>query len=223
MKWLMLAVCLVSCADETTPEWQLAYDRVVAVQVTPPHIVEGEIAQLRALVAHDDGSAEEVSPTGASAPFAPAGLFTAVHFNLDHWEIDGASPDQLAQARAELGLAADEPVPISVTLQFPGPLYAKKIVWLGDSRGNPGVPRLEASGVGVEDSLSLLGPQEIALVIEVADGDRVRTLTSCGELDNHDSPRATLRVTGRCEGALAVVVRDAFGGTAWRVWPLDVQ
>ena len=223
MKRLVLAVALASCADETTPEWQLAYDRVVAVQVTPPHIVTGEVAQLRALVAHDDGPAEEVSPTGASAPFAPAGLFTAVHFNLDHWEIDGAGPDQLAQARDELGLSDDEPVPISVTLQFPGPLYAEKTVWLGDSRGNPDMPRLVVAGAVVEDSLTVQGAQEIALVIEVADGDRVRTLTSCGELDEHDSARATLRVSGRCDGELAVVVRDAFGGTAWRVWPLHVQ
>lgn len=223
MKQRVLVLLLAACADETTPEWQLAYDRVVAVQVTPPHIVAGEVAELRALVAHEDGSAEEVSPTGASAPFAPAGLFTAVHFNLDHWEIDGAGPEQLAQARAELGLSDDEPVPISVTLQFPGPLYAEKIVWLGDSRSNPPVPRLEVAGVGIDDSLTLEGPQEIALVIEVTDGDRVRTLTSCGELDDHDSARATLRVSGTCDGELAVIVRDAFGGTAWRVWPLHVQ
>lgn len=223
MKRLLFAVALASCADDTTPEWQLAYERVVAVEISPPHIVAGEVAQLRALVAHDDGPVEEVAPTGASAPFAPAGLFTAVHFNLDHWEIDGASAEQLARARAELGLPDDAPVPISVTLQFPGPLFAEKIVWLGDSRGNPGVPRLEIAGVGVEDSLTVEGPREIALVIEVTDGDRVRTLTSCGELDDHGSARATLRVSGICDGELVVVVRDAFGGTAWRVWPLHVQ
>jgi hypothetical protein len=57
----------------------------------------------------------------------------------------------------------------------------------------------------------------------VNDSDRAHWLTSCGELEDHDSPRATLRVDGRCDGELAVVVRDAFGGTAWRVWPFHVQ
>ena len=223
MKRLAVALALAGCADDTTPEWQLAYDRVVAVQVTPPHIVFGEVAQLSALVAHDDGPTEVVSPTGASAAFAPGGLFTAVHFNFNHWEIDGAGPEQLDQARAELGLAAGEPVPLSVTLQFPGPLYAEKIVWLGDSRANPADPELEAGGVALDDTLSLDSPQETTLVIEAAEGDRVRTLTSCGELDDHDSARATLRVVGRCEGELAAVVRDAFGGVSWRVWPLRVQ
>lgn len=223
MKRLVLALAVAGCADDTTPAWQLDYDRVVAVQVTPPHIVFGEVAQLSALVAHAGGPVEEVSPTGASAAFAPGGLFTAVHFNLDHWEIDGAGPEQLAQARAELGLSDDELVPLAVTLQFPGPLYAEKIVWLGDSRANPPVPRVEVAGVGLDDTLSLDGPQEIVLVIEATEGDRVRTLTSCGELDDDGSARATLRVAERCEGELAVVVRDAFGGTSWRVWPIRVQ
>jgi len=216
---LVLALALTSCADDTTPEWLLAYDRVVAVQVSPPGILDGEVAQLSALVAHEDGPTEVVSPTGASAAFAPAGLFTAVHFKFDHWEIDGAGEEQLDQARAELGLPAGEAVPLSVTLQFPGPLYAEKVVWLGDSRANPPVPELVAGGVTQGDMLSLKGPQETTLAIEAADGDRVRTLTSCGDLDDHDRARATLHVDGRCEGELAVVVRDAFGGTSWRVWP----
>jgi hypothetical protein len=218
----MLAV-LAGCADETAQEWQLDHERIVAVTVTPPHIVFGEVAQLGALVAHADASAEAVSPTGASAAFAPAGLFTAVHFNIDHWEVDGAPPEQLAQARVELGLADDDPVPLSVTLQFPGPLYAEKIVWLGDSRPNPEVPRVLLDGTELAGPVMLERQAEAALVIEVNDGARVHWLTSCGALDEHDSPRATLRASGRCDGQLAVVVRDAFGGTAWRVWPLHVE
>jgi hypothetical protein len=223
VKRIALAVLLASCADDTTPEWQLDHERVVAVRVSPPHIVFGEIAQIGALVAHEGRATEEVSPVGASAPFAPAGLFTAVHFNLDHWELDGAPPEQLAQARAELGLADDDPVPVAVTLQFPGRLYAEKIVWLGDSRANPDVATVLVDGAELADDLRLAGEAQAALVIEVNDGDRVRWLTSCGALDEHDSPRATLRVDARCDGELVVVVRDMFGGTAWRVWPLHVQ
>jgi hypothetical protein len=218
-----LIVLVGGCADEMTPEWQLDHERVVAVRVTPPHIVSGEVALLDALVAHEGGPAEEVSPTGATAAFAPAGLFTAVHFNIDHWQIDGAPPEQLAQARLELGLAEDAPVPLSVTLQFPGPLYAEKIVWLGDSRANPDVPVVRVDGAELADELAVAGEASAAVVIEVTDATRVHWLTSCGELDEHDSARATLRVGARCDGELAVVVRDAFGGTAWRVWALHVQ
>jgi hypothetical protein len=223
VRCLAIAALLAGCADETVQPWALDHERIVAVRATPPHIVLGEIALLTALVAHDDGPVEEVVPTGASAPFAPAGLFAAVHFNIDHWQIDGAPPEQLAQARVELGLDEGEPVPLPVTLQFPGRLYAEKIVWLGDSRPNREVPRVLVDGAELGDELQLAGQAEVALVIEVNDSDRAHWLTSCGELEDHDSPRATLRVDGRCDGELAVVVRDAFGGTAWRVWPFHVQ
>jgi hypothetical protein len=223
VKRLAFAVLLAACADETTPPWQLDHERVVAVRSTPPHINSGEVARLSALVAHEGGPTEEVSPIGASAPFAPAGLFTAVHFNLDHWQVDGANPEQLAQARTELGLADNAPVPLSVTLQFPGRLFAEKIVWLGDSRPNPDLPAVRVDGAELAGELQLAREAEASLVIEVNDGDRARWLTSCGALDGEDSPRARLRVGERCDGELVLVVRDVFGGTVWSALPLHVQ
>src|SRR6185436_20837894 len=82
------------------------------------------------------------APRNAAAVSAPGDLFTAVHFNIDHWEVRGPDEAQLANARVALGLPDGAPVPLEVTLEFPGPLYATKTVWLGDSRANPATPTL---------------------------------------------------------------------------------
>ena len=79
-------------------------------------------------------------PGNVVAPDAPGDLFTAVHFNVDHWQIDGPDEARLGAAREELGLPDGAPVPLEVTVELPGPLYAQKIVWLGDARANPASP-----------------------------------------------------------------------------------
>lgn len=221
MKRALLLVT-VGCSDEAalTPPWQLAHDRVVAVRVTPPHLLPGETARIEGLIARANEPVFTAEPTGASAPFAAAGLFVAVHYNLDHWEINGPDEPKLADARAELGLAADAPVPLVVTLQFPGPLYAEKTVWLGDSHANPVLPDVRIDGEPAGDSIALAVRAGAHVVIEARDGDRVRWLSSCGELAHADEPEAELVFERPCAGELAVVVRDTLGGIVWHVWPL---
>jgi hypothetical protein len=219
LAWVLL---LSSCADETPPPWQLDQDRIVAVRAEPPGLAPGQTARLQALLAMAGGPLRVVEPRGASAPTAPAGLFVAVHFNLDHWEINAPDEERLAEARAELGLTASAPVPLDVIMQFAGPLYAEKTVWLGAAHDNPELPRVTFGGRAASD-LALSAPGEIELLIEASERRHVRWLTSCGELVGHDQPSATLRVPSACDGELVVVVRDDRGGVVWSVWSLRAR
>jgi hypothetical protein len=220
---LVIVLSLASCADDVTQPWQLDHDRVVAVRSVPPGLAAGETARIEALVAMAGGSVRVVEPQGASAPTAPAGLFVAVRFDLDHWEINAPDDERLAEARAELGLAATAPVPLHVIVQVAGPLYAQKTVWLGAAHDNPELPRVALGGVPASDEIELFAPGDLALVIEASERQRVRWLTSCGELVGHDQPIATLRVSSSCVGELAAVVRDDRGGVVWSVWPLRAR
>jgi hypothetical protein len=216
MRRAVLLVVLAACGVETTaPPWSLDHDRVVAVRAEPPHIAPGEIALLEALVAHSaaPGAPPRTTierPVSATAPKAPAGLFTAVHFYIDHWRIDGPNESMLAAARAELGLSASAPVPLNVVIEVPGSLYAQKTVWLGDRHDNPAMPAVALPA-------TLASGRTYPLDLDVAPGWSVRWLTSCGSLTGDTTPHATLAIDGPCEGELAVVVRDPAGGTTWHV------
>ena len=188
----------------------------VAVRFDPPHVAPGEIAAIDALIAHAGGPVTIEVPRTATAAGAPGGLFTAVHYYFDHWRIDGPDDAALDPAREELGLPAGAPVPIDVTLALPGPLYAKKTVWLGDARPNPPAPAF-AYGPGLEVG------REYELRYEPPPGGSVRWLTSCGELRDDDHPRATHVVDAPCEGELVLVVRDPDGGIAWQILPLSAD
>jgi hypothetical protein len=220
---LALLLVVTACSDEQPEAWSLDVDRIVAVSATPPHIAAGDVARLTALLANEGGPTEEAEPTRATAAGAPGGLFVAVHFDIDHWQVEGPAPAMLADARAELGLADDAPVPLDVTLQFPGPRYATKTVWLGDRAGNPTLGAVTVDGIAATDDITVGRGKSLALLIEVADSDRVRWLTSCGALADDTSSRATLVVDDPCTGELIVVVRDDAGGVAWRTLSVHAQ
>ncbi|HEY5926980.1 MAG TPA: hypothetical protein VIV11_35075 [Kofleriaceae bacterium] len=217
MKRTLLLVAFASCDGPATLQpWQLDHDRVVAVRAELPHIAPGEVTILDGLIAHADGPTSLSPAANAAAPNAPGDLFTAVHFYINHWRVDGPDEARLAVARAELGLPADAPVPLDVVLEFPGPLYAQKTVWLGDSRANPAAPALvygPTLALGVDYELVQHAP---------ANGS-VRWLTSCGTLVGDTEPRVTHVVDEPCEGELVVVVRDAEGGVAWQVLPISAK
>jgi hypothetical protein len=211
-----LAIAFAACsAPEPLEPWQLDHDRVVAVRAEPPHLPPGEVALLDALVAHADGPTTVEPPRNAAAPGAPGGLFTAVHFNIDHWQIDGPDDAALTTARAELGLPDGAPVPLEVTIEVSGPLYAKKIVWLGDARANPAPP---AFNYGPDVSRG-----EHTVAVEPPAGSSVRWLTSCGTLRADGEATASHVVDAPCEGELVVVVRDDAGGVVWQVLPVRAR
>ena len=212
---LLLIIC--ACSESATLEpWQLDHERVVAVRLTPPHVAPGEIGLFDALLAHAGGPTTVEPVYSASAASAPGDLYTAVHFYIDHWQIDGPDEARLEVARSELGLPADARVPIEVTVEVAGPLYANKTVWLGDSRANPPAPP-------VTHGPALASGTEYSLAFDPPAGGSVRWLTSCGTLRDDSEPRATHIVDEPCEGELVIVVRDDAGGVAWQVLPIRAE
>lgn len=213
---VLASVLLAACDPQVTdPPWQLDHDRIVAVRAEPPHIAPGEVAILEALVAHAGGPTTIERAVQASAPNAPAGLFTAVHFFIDHWRVDGPDEAALDAARTELGLGATAPVPLVVQIEVTGELIAQKTVWLGDRHTNPPAPAF-----ALPASLAL---GDHPLDHAVPPGWTVRWLASCGALAGDTTPRATLTLDEPCTGELVLVVRDPAGGVAWQILPLLAQ
>jgi hypothetical protein len=199
-----LLLLLGACTPVTDPPWQLDHDRILAVRAEPPAIMPGEVGRLQVLVAHAGAPTSVEEPDQAAAVGSP--LFTAVHFDVDHWQIDGPDETQLAAARTELHLPADAPVPLDLQIRVAG-LNASKQVLLGTTATNPTLPPV---------TLPAFTPGEHTLLIEATN---VRWFTSCGEIVDDAEPRATLIFDEPCTGELAVVVRDGIG-VVWNVWPI---
>jgi hypothetical protein len=226
----LLAAGAGGCIEDVPQPWQLDHDRIVAVRATPPHIVVGEISMLDGLIAHETGATDVEQVIAATASGAPADLAAVIHFDVDHWEVDGslATEAQLAEARTVLGLPADAPVPLEVLMQFPDRadgqhLIARKTVYLGDRRDNPAVPPITVAGVAPADGATLELPvdKDVPLAAEADATWDVAWLTSCGTMHDFDEHAAFVHVESddRKQGELAVVVRDDAGGVVWRVWP----
>jgi len=154
--WLVIALVglLAGCVDAGDPPWWLDHDRIVAVRLEPPAIQPGESAMVDALIAHRGAPTTDDQPVAATV-VSPRALFTAVHYNLDHWQID--CPPVAEQTS------------LVVEMRFPAGEVATKTVVLGDTHANPAAPALAV-------------PDPVPLHQDIALGD-AEWFTSCGTLD----------------------------------------
>ncbi|HTL33309.1 MAG TPA: hypothetical protein VL326_09300 [Kofleriaceae bacterium] len=213
------AAMLAACVPDGPDEWSLDRDRIVAVRAEPPGLLPGDIGHLEVLLAHAGGRTTVEAPRTMSAASSP--LFTAVHFNIDHYQIDGPDEAQLASARQELGLPDGVPVPLDVGVSVSGPLYATKRVLLGVAATNPVMPAVTIGGLAPGATIELAAHDDrVDLLIEAT---TVHWFTSCGELVDDREASATLVTGEACVGELVVVVRDGVTGVAWGVWTLSVR
>lgn len=231
---LVLAVLLVGCAEDIDPEWELDHDRIVAVRATPPRIVPGERALLDMLIARKGDATMEIAPAAAQV-VSPESLASYVTVNSEGWGVTAPTEATLEATRAELGLEPGAPVPLVVGVglteaSFPsgaGPFAATKTVWLGDSAQNPvlDVASVDGTTPGADSELVVGKEIDVRLSVPFEAPDKVRWLTSCGTMHDFDLPDAYLRVEPEdsTEGELAVVVRTANGGVAWRVWSIRAE
>ncbi|HEU4612392.1 MAG TPA: hypothetical protein VFS15_09960 [Kofleriaceae bacterium] len=232
---LAIVVALVGCNSDLDEPWQLAHDRIIAVRANPPRILPGEQSTIDLLIGYAEMPVEErgpdlamvVSPTSLADVLAPDG---------GAWVVTAPDEDRLAAARAELGLEANEPVPLQVGVAVMWPydvtavdgrtFAATKTIYLGESAQNP-----EPIGMmidGSEPASELVVPKEdkVPLFVEADDKvDIVNWLTSCGEMHDFDLHSAYLKVLPDQpqDGQLAVVLRDDRGGVTWRVWPIRAE
>jgi hypothetical protein len=155
MKHAALALVVAGCVDAGTPPWQLAHDRVLAIAAEPPGIMPGQSATLDALLAHADGPVTEDQPVVVTA-VSPRALFAAVHYNVDHWQIDCP--------------AVAAPTPLVIEMRFAPGEVATKTIWLGTPRVNPEPP------IGQP-------PDPVPLFVDIDLSADDAWFTSCGTID----------------------------------------
>jgi hypothetical protein len=227
MRWPLLLV-LVACTNEVDPAWQLDHDRVIAVSMTPPHIAAGETSQVNGLVGRKGDAPFEVDPVTVTVE-SPTSLMSTLSQTTDgHWQVTTASDAQLAAARTELELAATDPVPVSLRMEFAyQDLIAHKLVYMGDHADNPslGVIMIDGVDATTETSLTVAPATDIPLQVDFPQLDDINWLSSCGSMHDFDLAKAYLRVEPEDPqtGTLGVVVRDTQGGVAWQFWPISAQ
>jgi len=228
---LIAAVVAAGCGDDVDPAWQLDHDRVIAVRVTPPRILSGEIAEIDALLGRAGEPPSEVDPTTVTV-VSPTVLASSLVKVGTRWTVVAPGPTQLAAGRAELGLDADAPVPLRLRMTFPYSMpdvtkVGLKVVWLGEHADNPGLVPILIDGVDASAAAQLTVAPAVDVPLEVAfdDSHVVNWLTSCGTMHDFDLARAYLRVEPEDpqSGTLGVVVRDELGGVSWRVWPITAE
>ncbi|MDB4954924.1 MAG: hypothetical protein JWO36_2493 [Myxococcales bacterium] len=222
----MLLACsaLLACATNADPGWQLRHDRIIAVRVTPPHLLAGQVAEIDALVTSVDGGVAVQTPAAASAAAPLAGI---VSQSGSGWQVTAPDEATLGAARAALGLAdgAVISVQLSTTFVVGGEtLVANKLVYFGDTHENPEPGAVTVDGAPPESASPVPFDTDVALRISEDAANTVSWLTSCGSFDNDNNEHAALLHVKPGEsitGQLAVVVRDPLGGVGWQTWPLS--
>ena len=233
---LITVTTLVAAAgcDATTGPSQLDRARVLAVQIAPPHLGPQQIAPVRVLAGHEDGTVSEVTPDSIQVVGAPPGSPASgmVGRGADGWAV--ACPDSAAleQLRVQLEVAPGDPIPIPLALEIEVDgeiLTATKNVYLGSRGDNPALAGISVAGA-LDDGGVLLAEvgAELAIAADGAEGEGEGELsyawfTSVGEIDLYLSEEATLVAEGPGEGQLALVVRDDRGGVTWAWRDLRIE
>lgn len=232
---LVIIVLVAGCTDEMDEPWKLQHDRIIAVRATPPRILPGETSTIDLLLGYEQMPAVERGPDLATV-VAPMSLASTLAPTSDGWVVTAPSEEQLAVARAELGLMPTEPVPleIGVTAIWPykvasldgSTFAATKTIWLGESAANPDLGGMLVNGSEPGAELVVPTEENVPLFVAADDSvDIVNWLTSCGEMHDFDLHDAYLKVLPENpqEGQLAVIKRDDRGGVSWRVWSIRAE
>jgi hypothetical protein len=224
---LIAAVVLLgACTEGIDEQWELRHDRIIAVRANPPGILSGETSTIDALIGSKEASPVERAPEVATV-ISPTSLAGIVRPDAGTWVVTAPDEAKLAAARTELGLPAGAPVPLTVGVSYAQQtLLGFKTVFLGEARQNPVLEDMMIAGAAPPQT-QIVVPilTDVPLSVKGEDPDVVNWLTSCGTMHDFDLPKAYLRVEKEdpMEGDLAVVLRKADGGVAWRVWPIRAE
>lgn len=222
-----VAIAATACMGDIDPPWQLSHDRIVAVRAEPPGLAAGQTSQIDALLAHKD-KPTSVAPPELASVTSPASLSDVLTISGGRWVVTAPGEDRLAAARSELMLAAGAPVPLQIGVSYAGQtLVATKTLLLGQPAANPALTGLLIAGKAPGDDALTVGKLvKVPLSIDASDVDfDVAWVTSCGTMHDFDLPAAYLRVetADPQTGELGVVLRDAHGGVAWKIWSIQAE
>jgi hypothetical protein len=234
-----LAAAAAGCMGDIDPPWQLNHDRIVAVRADPPGIAAGQTSRIDALLAHK-GAMTSVATPALAAVTSPASLADVLSFSGGTWTVTVPGEDRMAAARSELQLAAGAPVPLQIGVSYAGSggatpadqtLVATKTILLGQPAANPTLDGLMIDGKPVDAAapsaeLTVGKLVNVPLSVNASDVDfDVTWLTSCGTMHDFDLPAAYLRVetADPQTGELGIVLRDASGGVAWKIWSIKAE
>jgi hypothetical protein len=216
---------LGACAGDIDPPWQLDHDRVIAVRATPPRIVAGGSATLDALIGVK-GDKTRVAPPEVAAVVSPQSLADTLVPENGGWVLHAPGEDRLVAARTELKLDAGAPVPVTIGVAYNNQtLLATKTIVIGETWDNPSLASVMINDMPAGSSQITVAPL-VRVSVDASDEDfDVAWLTSCGTMHDFDLPKAYLKVEkdDPTTGELAVTLRDAKGGVAWSVWPIQAE
>ncbi|HUS30890.1 MAG TPA: hypothetical protein VMZ53_20405 [Kofleriaceae bacterium] len=233
----LLVLVVAGCAADIDEPWELDHDRIIAVRAEPPGILAGQQSKLDMLVGFKASPVAERAPDFAQV-VSPMSLADLVHNDgMGGWVVDAPTDERLAAVRAELKLSATDPVPlrIGIAAAWPTPVVspmgngfgAVKTVLLGLSVSNPALDGMMINGAdpGTTD-LVVPAMGKTPLFVQADDEvNIVNWLTSAGTMHDFDlhSAYLTFEPEDMTEGQLCVVLRDPFGGVAWRFWSLRAE
>jgi hypothetical protein len=238
LAWLAAIGAAAGCMGDVDPPWQLNHDRIVAVRADPPGIAAGQTSRIDALIAHK-GEMTRVATPELAAVTSPASLADVLSIRGGSWVVTAPGEDRLAAARSELQLAAGAPVLLQIGVAYsrpdarPGdqPLAAVKTIALGQPAANPTLDGLMIDGKPIDPAapsadLTVGKLINVPLSVNANDVDfDVTWVSSCGTMHDFDLPAAYLRVetADPQTGEVGVVLRDAHGGVAWKIWPIKAE
>jgi hypothetical protein len=225
VKRLALLALLVGCTNDVDPPWQIDHQRVIAVRATPSGIVTGETSKLDALLGRAGDIPLEAEPEMVEV-ISPMALAGAVSRQGTSWF--ATAPADLTAARAELMLMPTDPVPLRLRMTFPDfEFVGIKAVLLGEHHENPSLGTIRIGDEDKTTATRLVVPKvtDVRLDVDFDDTFTVNWLTSCGNMHDYDLPGAYLRVEPEDpqDGMLGLVVRDSFGGVAWKLWQISAE
>ena len=112
-KRVLLVLALVGCGGDLDEPWQIAHDRIIAVRAEPPGILPGQTARIDLLTGYEEMPVA-VRPPDVGYVVSPQSMSDVMAFSGGGWVVTAPSAARLADARAELGLIPDAPVPLTI-------------------------------------------------------------------------------------------------------------
>ena len=111
VKRFAIVAQLAACNGDPDPEWQLDHDRIIRTRATPLPIALAAARRLDGLNAHAGGQGDPARALAIAKPSSPASTLTREGAD---WIVTAPAEAQLVEARPELALPKDAPVPIVI-------------------------------------------------------------------------------------------------------------